>query len=64
MISLLMTYLKKIILLSSMQKNHLQVIIDSYEAKYGNVEPIFANSDLEESIIQEEEDYYEILKKV
>ena len=52
-------------------ENSLQVIIDSYEAKYGNiiqqtrnVEPIFANSDLEESIIQEEEDYYEILKKV
>ena len=42
----------------------LQVIIDSYEAKYGNVEPFFANSDLEESIIQEEDDYYEILKKV
>ena len=53
-----------------MQKNHLQVIIDSYEAKYGNiiqqtrnVEPIFTNSYNAESTIQEEEDY-EILKKV
>ncbi|KAK8889599.1 hypothetical protein M9Y10_034350 [Tritrichomonas musculus] len=50
--------------------NSLQVIIDSYEAKYGNiiqqtrnVEPIFTNSYDEESTIQEEEDY-EILKKV
>lgn len=52
-------------------ENSLQVIIDSYEAKYGNiiqqtrnVEPIFTNSYNEESTIQEEEDDYEILKKV